>query len=343
MRTAIRWWVVCVAAPLSMLASSSGRAQAPPAPPTPPAPGQAPMIIVENVLIKLKPGSLEELLAEALKNNPDVRVAESKLREAEAQLQRARMQVMQKAVALRGGLDAQEGAVKEAEALFKAAEAKLKRFTELRKNNAIDQATVDEAAAGLEVARQKLLTAKTRFAELEGEMNFLQGKHRVRFTLKMQDPALKVNSETVDKGLVWLFEQPVERTWVVQLKPGSTADKIRTALDKRVSVDFKNKPLADILKEFQSAHGVNFVVASKKVGETSVTAQANDMPLGAVLEMIEDTAGVRLAVREYGVLATSAEQLPTGAVPLYTFWKTAKTQAGADKRKEGKVEVDIKR
>src|SRR4051812_17523488 len=35
--------------------------------------------------------SLESLLAQALKNNPDIRVAESKVREAEAELNRVRM------------------------------------------------------------------------------------------------------------------------------------------------------------------------------------------------------------------------------------------------------------
>src|SRR5438477_8495528 len=43
--------------------------------------------------------SLEELLTRALKDNPDIRVAETKVREAEAELNRIRLQVMQKVVA----------------------------------------------------------------------------------------------------------------------------------------------------------------------------------------------------------------------------------------------------
>src|SRR5438067_1850675 len=49
---------------------------------------------------------LEELLSRALKDNPDVRVAEAKVREAEAELNRARLLVAQKvtgAVQLRLG------------------------------------------------------------------------------------------------------------------------------------------------------------------------------------------------------------------------------------------------
>src|SRR3989442_3304097 len=59
--------------------------------------------------------SLEEMLAQALKANPDIRVAESKLREAEAKLNRTRLQVMQKVIAFQHTLEAQRSVVKEAE------------------------------------------------------------------------------------------------------------------------------------------------------------------------------------------------------------------------------------
>src|SRR5437762_8496144 len=45
-------------------------------------------------------GALDDLLSQALKSNPDVRLAESKVREAEADLNRVRMQIMQKIVKL---------------------------------------------------------------------------------------------------------------------------------------------------------------------------------------------------------------------------------------------------
>src|SRR5438067_1042451 len=50
---------------------------------------------------KAKASELDELLAQALKNNPDIRVAESKLREAEAELYRARMMVLGRVTMLR--------------------------------------------------------------------------------------------------------------------------------------------------------------------------------------------------------------------------------------------------
>jgi FecR-like protein len=353
MRTAIRLWAAFLAATLWMVASGPAEGQPPPPPVTPPAPAvppKPPGVVVEDGLTRTRPGTLEEMLTEALRNNPDVRVAESKLREAEAQLNRARMQVMQKAVALRAALDAQQGAVKEAEAVLKAAELKAKRMGELLKHNAIDAALHDEVVAGVEIARQKLLAAKTRTAELDGEVSFLLGKHRARFIISLAPTDAKAHGEDAvwvervtrelafDKHALHVME------WHLKVAPGSTADRIRKALDKPVRVDIKGKPLAEVLKQFQSAHGVNFVIAAKKLGETTVTVQSEEMPLGAVLEMIEDVAGIRFAVRDYGVLATSAEPLPTGAVPLYTFWKSATTPSGAGtpKEKQGKVELEIK-
>src|SRR6266849_6689180 len=44
--------------------------------------------------------TLEDVLAQALKDNPDIRVAQAKAQEADAELNRAKLQVMQKVVAL---------------------------------------------------------------------------------------------------------------------------------------------------------------------------------------------------------------------------------------------------
>src|SRR6516164_866853 len=59
--------------------------------------------------------TLEEMLTRALKDNPDVRVAEAKVREAEAELNRTRLQVTQKVIAVHKALEAQKGLVDLAE------------------------------------------------------------------------------------------------------------------------------------------------------------------------------------------------------------------------------------
>src|SRR5947209_1017266 len=51
---------------------------------------------------------LADMLAKALRDNPDIRVAEAKLREADAELNRIRLQVTQKVVTLRHNWEAQK-------------------------------------------------------------------------------------------------------------------------------------------------------------------------------------------------------------------------------------------
>src|ERR1700676_3908905 len=48
---------------------------------------------------------LEEMLQQAMRNNPDIRVAEAKMAEAEAELNRTRLVVMQKVVLYNAKLD----------------------------------------------------------------------------------------------------------------------------------------------------------------------------------------------------------------------------------------------
>src|SRR5437879_1415136 len=61
---------------------------------------------------------LDELLAQALKNNPDIRVAESKVREAEAELYRARVNTLNRVVMLRNEVQSAKAAAQEATARY---------------------------------------------------------------------------------------------------------------------------------------------------------------------------------------------------------------------------------
>src|SRR3984957_10391985 len=63
-----------------------------------------------------KKSLLEEMLEQALRNNPDIKVAEAKLHEAEAELNRTRLAVTQKVATLYAALDAARKGVEVAEA-----------------------------------------------------------------------------------------------------------------------------------------------------------------------------------------------------------------------------------
>src|SRR5262245_65133837 len=125
----MRTWTNRLAAIVALTAISLAAAQ-PPAGKQDPKPAPA----------KPDPNSLEAMLSQALQSNPDIQVAEAKLREAEAGLNKARVQVLQQLVAAKNAVDSQRAALA-------AAEASLRRMQELLRGGTIDPATVQKNEA----------------------------------------------------------------------------------------------------------------------------------------------------------------------------------------------------
>src|SRR5437870_8600406 len=115
----MRTWTTKLAAFVALAGVGLAVAQPPAKPDPKPAPA------------KPDPNSLEAMLSVALKSNPDIQVAEAKLREAEAGLNKARVQVLQQLVTAKNAVDSQRAAVA-------AAEAAMKRVQEMRNSGAID-------------------------------------------------------------------------------------------------------------------------------------------------------------------------------------------------------------
>jgi hypothetical protein len=82
-----------------------------PAPPLPPK-GKSPSITSPP------PAELDTLLLTAMEQNPDIRVAQSKLREAEAELNRTRLQVARQIVTLRESILNQRREIERLHVLF---------------------------------------------------------------------------------------------------------------------------------------------------------------------------------------------------------------------------------
>jgi hypothetical protein len=160
-------------------------AQAPPGA-TPPGASTPPKTIApksEAPKVAAKPaaGTLEEMLATALRNNPDIRVAEAKLREAEANLNKARIQVMQTVVSLKNAVDAQKKAVE-------MAELSHKRIQELKSNHVVPEAEVQQSEA-------LLAKAKADLAKLEADLAIPLGR------LPGKYGAVDGSSNTIFQGL----------------------------------------------------------------------------------------------------------------------------------------------
>ncbi len=273
---------------------------------------------------------LEEMLAQALKDNPDIRVATAKLGEAEAQLNRVRLQVMQKVVTLYHTIEMARTDVA-------TAERALARMKQLSKTRAVSHDEVDAAEAALAAAKAKL-------AAVEAEVPYVTGKQpqtadaaalrgmlylsRVQAANSLLGYSMTLRLSDLATGGV-AGAGPAPRA--VQ---GPLAERLRKALDEPVSLSVTEAGVSDVLRllrEKEPALNVKFVPG---LAPPKLTFELKDLSLGAALEYLEDSLPhYTIVVREYGLLLTPTERVPPGAVPLHDFWKKARgqTAAGAEK------------
>lgn len=289
--------------------------------------------------------SLEQMLAQALKNHADIRVAEAKLREAEALLEQSRLLVSQKVIAHYHAVQAQKAAVE-------ASQIQMDRVARLAESKAI-------SAEEISVARQAYTAAKAKLAELEAQTPLLIGKPAASAgtgsmggslgsgagfggfsgggfsggfsggagALGFQGGALGggslgvlggslPNNPTGNKVKFWEDgkEYVIVTDWSKSMTPqGSLAERLRKGLDAHVTFEFKDRSLSAILEEIKAKLGVPLVKLGT-VDETKfkqldarLTLELRDVPLGAVIQAVEDLARVHFAVREYGVLVTGSD------------------------------------
>jgi hypothetical protein len=117
-----------------------------------------------------KPGSLDALMAEALKNNPDIRVAEAKVRDAQAEFNRTRTKVVSDVTYLHAEIQA-------AQAMVDYAQRNLDRVSQLRKSNAVSEQVHDQAIANLQKAKVELALKQAKLPYLLGKQAGATAQH----------------------------------------------------------------------------------------------------------------------------------------------------------------------
>jgi hypothetical protein len=262
---------------------------------------------------------LEQALEAAAKSNPDLRVALAKLAEAEANVARTRLQVIQKVVAAYQEVDKARQAVKEMEGRIKDA---LERSARGQTNPRVTY-----------MRDHQLPPLKAKLADAEAELDYLLGK-----------PAAKANLSRGHTGYPYGAPQASLFDYIAATSAtgdaqralglaqlgysvaGPTADRLRKALDRKVSVKFQDVPARVALDELRKlADGLHIQAPTKgEVWNEKVTASLTDVPFGAALQLLEDVlTGHRIIVREYGLFIVPQEKVPPGATPLGDFWRDA--------------------
>jgi hypothetical protein len=244
------------------------------------------------------------VLAQALRDNPDIRLASTRLAEAEAELNRVRLQVTQKVVTYQRSLELAREEVKVAEQMRKT----------LQQLVATGQAPPRDAYK----AEYELVQAKAKLAQVEAELPYLTGKQPAEAGAKVgQQADLSIRLRPTAQP----DDYSVHLTW--KAVQGSMAEKIRAALDRPVDVQ-KAGTVGDLVQALQDSHPEIHIQVIEELPTLHLTLGPNPLSFGAALQLLEDVMpGYRTVVRDYGLLIARENLLPPGAVFLNDFRKGA--------------------
>ncbi len=286
---------------------------------------------------KIEPGSLEDLIDKALKNNADIRAAEAKVREAEAELNRVRHQIVAKVATLKHDIAT-------AKKMLEFAEKQAGLVSDAYRKGAGSQQELHAALATVE-------KQKADVARLETEMQSLTGAWKSMISGAAFTPDGKRFITTVGTIRVWDADTgreivPGETVWSPKrLSSVQTpmAERIKAALDKTVKIDQvkPEMPLGEAISLLVQKAGVD--VPFRPIGKLDmekVMMAQGELPLGAWLQALEDSAledsaEVRFVVRDYGILITTANRMPEGAITVQEFWKRGDKPMGEIPKTQG--------
>jgi hypothetical protein len=237
---------------------------------------------------------LDGLIAAALANDPEVRIARAKTQLADAELAKARQLVTQKVLTLNAQIQEQKRVEESAAQLVVLAEQRAKAGA--------------EPAAVLIEARRKLEDARARLAQLTTELKLMTGGDKAA-------PPNPVTTEFVVEGIL------------VRVRPipaGPVPDRLRAALDKKVKFSQKGEErvfFGEALDVFKKQGGLDVAVQGGS-RLSAVAPDGQELPIGAWLQLFADaTPDCRILVREYGLLVTEKASAPPDAVSVFDFWK----------------------
>jgi hypothetical protein len=248
---------------------------------------------------------LEAMLAEALKNNPDIRVATASLAAADAELNRTRLQVAQKVITLHAAIASQKAEVAYRQSQFE-------RIKKLGEQKSVEMQVVDEA-------QQKLTVAKAKLAELEAQLPAVLGKSRETMRQEIVQP---------HRLSIFLDRNPDIRSVEMMRSRemvGPMAERIRKALQTSVKVNYEDAKFDDILNILsKQVEGLSFrnQFRRESVPESKITLRFEEsLPASAILQALSDETGCVFLVRDYGILVVvnNPKNVPPGAMTVEEF------------------------
>jgi hypothetical protein len=313
---------------LGLLALSAGLALAQPAKKDP-APKEPP---------KPAAGSLEDTLDKALRNSADIKVAEAKVRDAEAELNRVRQQVLMKGTTLHNDL-------RLAKRILDAVEVAYARQDAANKSGR-------GPAEGLDAARLALEKQKGEVEKLEAELKALRGEFAIHSSIKSVafSPDGQLLSVLTDANFrVWdvasgksVGPPGLRATETVQ---SSMAERVLKWMDQEVELKADEEyliRLEDLIAHLGKQTKEMVPVRMSKAAADFAYKNAfrgGKVQVGALIQSVHDSAiedgdglDVAIVVRDYGLLVTTKDRIPEGAVRALDLWKARNEKTETPKK-----------
>jgi len=313
------------------------------------------------------PKSLEQAIAQALVNHPDMRLAEAELRVAEAKLAQAKMVVSQKVSEDFHRLEKERVAVS-------LAAANWQRIEQLQKQNMVSKQEADEARHQLAQAKARLATTESAWKRVMRSPADRTGYYQ------MKDGHIDLdeggNGHLSVQGDRVFYEPSLLRRSILPFELNPVFEVSRAASVKSVVVatDVMSQLMAKLgtRVQLEKQTGLNLEQAFQKVTEgagltvrvklpitenkqvykviTQIDLDANDYPLRTWLQLIVDEMNnqqamtakqsndtpkrYELYVREYGLLLTSRDLAPPDAITVQELWKQSQFEKAAAEAKK---------
>jgi len=307
------------------------------------------------------PATLEQAIAQALVNHPDMRLVEAELRVAEAKLAQARIQISQKVTEDFHRLQKERADVE-------LAQANWERMTQLLKSSAISQEEY-------KVVQHQLAAAKARLAATESSWKLMLGKQVMKVEQLVFNDYLDVRrQEDNTTALGQLYRQNArafafygtERFNSDTGTPNSI-DQLKNHLEAKVKLDKQtNLDLEQAFQKVTEGAGVKVrvklpITENKTLykGVTHLDLDASEYPLHTWLQLIMDEMNTYQAmaapqrqetpkrfdlyVREYGLLLTSRDLAPSDAITVQELWKQVQFEKAAKEAKKSQENAPSKK
>ena len=231
-----------------------------------------------NPLAAKIPETIEGLLEQALRSNPEVIVAEAKVREAQAELNQARLKVTLQVLSFQSQKNHQIMAVR-------AAEQHVARIEQMVNTGTVSQ---DELHKGL-------------LEKIAAESALSQGEAQIRYLLGLGGD-LRLEPARPDAAAGPAVPRPRKQRPPIP-------DKFKDFLQTKVSLqETEPIPLQGVLETLRKMGGdmVNFAY-DREVDwdEVKIKLEAREIPMESMLLMIHDLSRMGFVFRDYGILVTN--------------------------------------